>query len=241
MEKGLVSGDNNNSFIGQNSGVCQIEEDTHYNNYSMDGNNYIGKEQPLRLSPKLDGLEDNNWCVSLMMPYSEYRNWAASHQKNIIFFSLAFLIVSILLSYVISRVYVKPIVKGLELIKKPDVDEKCKVFEINDLMEFLAKQDELAEELKGTTKNSTPSSSPIYTTSMYQQFVENINTLSRAERAVFDLYMEGCTATEIAERLFLSINTIKTHNRRIYMKLNVSSRKELLIYIGMMKELDLEE
>ncbi|HHT71892.1 MAG TPA: hypothetical protein GX016_10085, partial [Firmicutes bacterium] len=34
----------------------------------------------------------------------------------------------------------------------------------------------------------------------------------------------------------LSINTIKTHNRRIYMKLNVTSRKELMVYIQLMEE-----
>ena len=48
--------------------------------------------------------------------------------------------------------------------------------------------------------------------------------------------MRGHTAREIAEILCLSINTIKTHNRRIYMKLNVTSRKELMVYIQMMEE-----
>ena len=66
--------------------------------------------------------------------------------------------------------------------------------------------------------------------------MKNIDTLSAAERAVFDLYMRGHTAREIAESLCLSINTIKTHNRRIYMKLNVTSRKELMVYIQMMEE-----
>lgn len=37
----------------------------------------------------------------------------------------------------------------------------------------------------------------------------------------------------------MSINTIKTHNRRIFAKLNVSTRKELLVYIDMMKELNM--
>ena len=48
--------------------------------------------------------------------------------------------------------------------------------------------------------------------------------------------MKGYTAREIADVLCLSINTIKTHNRRIYSKLNVTSRKELMIYIQMMGE-----
>jgi DNA-binding CsgD family transcriptional regulator len=68
--------------------------------------------------------------------------------------------------------------------------------------------------------------------------VKNIKTLSPAERAVFNLYMEGYTAQEIAKILCLSINTIKTHNKRIYSKLNVTSRKELLVYVKMMQEKD---
>ncbi|NLZ90367.1 MAG: helix-turn-helix transcriptional regulator, partial [Clostridiales bacterium] len=66
---------------------------------------------------------------------------------------------------------------------------------------------------------------------------ENIKTLSPSERAVFDLYAEGYTPKQAAEKLFVSINTIKTHNKRIYMKLNVASREELLLYISMLKEI----
>ena len=51
---------------------------------------------------------------------------------------------------------------------------------------------------------------------------------------LYTSYMEGYTAREIADKLYLSINTIKTHNKRIYMKLNVTSRKELMVYVQMM-------
>lgn len=51
---------------------------------------------------------------------------------------------------------------------------------------------------------------------LYREFVKNIDSLSPAEKAVFRLYMEGHTAKEISEILFLSMNTIKTHNRHIY-------------------------
>ena len=44
------------------------------------------------------------------------------------------------------------------------------------------------------------------------------------------------TQKMIAEILCLSINTIKTHNKRIYIKLNVASRRELLLYVEMLKE-----
>lgn len=71
---------------------------------------------------------------------------------------------------------------------------------------------------------------------LLREFAQNIASLSAAERAVFDLYYEGYTAEEIAGKLYLSINTIKTHSKRIYTKLNVSSRKELLVYAAMLKE-----
>ncbi|MBR6625753.1 MAG: helix-turn-helix transcriptional regulator, partial [Mailhella sp.] len=72
----------------------------------------------------------------------------------------------------------------------------------------------------------------------YHTFLANIETLSKAEKAVFDLYVEGFSAPEIAERLHVTIHTVKSHNRRIYAKLNISSRKELLLFINMMKPED---
>ncbi len=75
---------------------------------------------------------------------------------------------------------------------------------------------------------------------LLDEFLAKIKELSPAERAVFDLYVEGHTAKEAAEKLCLSINTIKTHNKKIYMKLNVASRDELLLYISMLKEIGAE-
>jgi DNA-binding CsgD family transcriptional regulator len=66
---------------------------------------------------------------------------------------------------------------------------------------------------------------------MLDSFITNTKKLSRAEADVFNLYLEGYTAQDIALMLSLSVNTIKTHNRRIFAKLNVSSRKELLFLI----------
>ena len=75
---------------------------------------------------------------------------------------------------------------------------------------------------------------------LLEEFVNNTKDLSPAERDVFNLYVQGYTAKEIANILSLSINTIKTHNKRIYMKLNVGSRKELLLYINMLKDIGRE-
>ncbi|WP_081424819.1 helix-turn-helix domain-containing protein [Syntrophomonas wolfei] len=71
--------------------------------------------------------------------------------------------------------------------------------------------------------------------------MENTKNFSPSEHSVFELYVKGHTAKEIADILCLSINTIKTHNKRIYMKLNVSSREELLLYVNMLKEIGIDD
>lgn len=108
--------------------------------------------------------------------------------------------------------------------------ERSGVPEIDDLMDYLAAQDALAQKAEPEASGNEAEDD-----AAFAHFVENITTLSAAERAVFDLYLKGLTAREIAETLYLSINTIKTHNRRIYAKLNVSSRKELMAFIRRMQ------
>ncbi|WP_281422493.1 helix-turn-helix domain-containing protein [Aquimarina litoralis] len=53
--------------------------------------------------------------------------------------------------------------------------------------------------------------------------------LSKQENTVKELILSGKTNKEIANELFISINTVKTHISNIYSKLNISSRKELLV------------
>ena len=50
--------------------------------------------------------------------------------------------------------------------------------------------------------------------------------LTRAEDAVLALLPSGMTNAEIAERLFVSVNTVKTHLRRVFAKLGVRNRRE---------------
>jgi DNA-binding NarL/FixJ family response regulator len=71
--------------------------------------------------------------------------------------------------------------------------------------------------------------------SAFYTFKRNVTRLSQAEEAVYTLYSEGYSAAQIAEKLFVSINTIKSHNKNIYKKLNVTSLKELMVYANMMK------
>lgn len=59
--------------------------------------------------------------------------------------------------------------------------------------------------------------------------------LSTREFNVLMQIYHGKNNPEIAEALFISINTVKTHVRKLYGKLNVSTRWELLVKLRNMK------
>lgn len=52
--------------------------------------------------------------------------------------------------------------------------------------------------------------------------------LSAREAEVVELIARGNTVVHIAELLFVSENTVRTHSKRIYVKLDVHKRQELI-------------
>ncbi|WP_111708647.1 response regulator transcription factor [Lutibacter citreus] len=51
--------------------------------------------------------------------------------------------------------------------------------------------------------------------------------LSKQEQKIFELMNKGLANKEIAENLFISISTVKTHINNIYTKLKINSRKDI--------------
>ena len=58
----------------------------------------------------------------------------------------------------------------------------------------------------------------------------DLGQLSAREREIADLVAKGFTNYEVAKAAFVSVNTVKTHLRRIYQRLGISSRRELRHY-----------
>ena len=52
--------------------------------------------------------------------------------------------------------------------------------------------------------------------------------LTPAERTIYDLYLDGMGTKDVLSKLNITQNTLKYHNKNIYSKLGVSSRKELI-------------
>lgn len=58
----------------------------------------------------------------------------------------------------------------------------------------------------------------------------SLEVLSTREREILPLMMRGLTFYEIALQLNISYETIKSHSKNIYKKLNVKTKRELLKY-----------
>lgn len=217
----------------QNNGTLSIKaSENGIGNYSgSNGAMYAGLHQKINLYPKNTAFSGDEWVVAILIPEKDLR--VTIREQNRRFLSLLFmlLIFSVGTASLISRHQMAPVVGALRMVKNGQVAtyEKTNIQEIDDLFAFLASQDTSDRPASGMGEATTNST-------LFQNFVKNIETLSPAERTVFNLYMKGFTAPEIAEILCLSINTIKTHNKRIYAKLNVTSRKELLLYVQLLRE-----
>lgn len=59
-------------------------------------------------------------------------------------------------------------------------------------------------------------------------FQKGISTLTATEKMIFDLYLEGDGTKDVLSKMNIKENTLKYHNKNIYGKLGVSSRKQLL-------------
>ena len=67
-------------------------------------------------------------------------------------------------------------------------------------------------------------------------FLNGVETLTPTEREVYNSYLEGASTKRIMDTLGIKENTLKFHNKNIYSKLGVSSRKQLFQVYMAIKE-----
>lgn len=207
-----------------------------------EGSIYSGLWREIRLYPKGAALGDRTWAVAAMIPEKDLDNFSMEKSYVIIILLGGLLVLSVVAAVFVSRRYLAPVYKAFDKVKSQGLSdlEKTNILEIDDLFAFLSEQEQPPSPLISETESSAPVSAITeeydVISARFESFLEKLETLTRAERAVFNLYAQGRTAQEITETLILSINTIKTHNRKIYMKLDVTSRKEMMVYVNMLKE-----
>lgn len=199
---------------------------------------FMGLHQEVQLYPKESVYEGEKWAVAVLLPEKDMTSPLFYKKVRLTLLCLVLFIVGVTLSSYISRRYLKPIAEGLDIIKSRDFHRvpATKIPEIDDLIQFLSEQ----KEEPSPEPPQQDGQDGDFSEAIFEEFLKNTKTLSPAERAVFNLYVQGYNAKEITQILCLSINTIKTHNKRIYMKLNVSSREDLLKHVNRLKEMGRE-
>ena len=73
----------------------------------------------------------------------------------------------------------------------------------------------------------SPAEPPAPCNPQHARFLTGVESLTQTERLIYDAYIERITTKEIMASLNITQNTLKFHNKHIYHKLGVSSRKEL--------------
>jgi len=71
--------------------------------------------------------------------------------------------------------------------------------------------------------------------------VEHLPHLTPSERAIYDLYLAGKSTKEVLKEMNIVENTLKFHNKNLYSKLGVSSRKQLIEYSKAINEAAVRE
>lgn len=92
----------------------------------------------------------------------------------------------------------------------------------------------LANASRGTSLGASAQASTLDATTQRCRKLAEKYGLSSRETEVAEFIARGYTGPAIAEALFISENTMRTHNRRIYTKLGIHKKRELLMLIEQM-------
>lgn len=69
----------------------------------------------------------------------------------------------------------------------------------------------------------------------------NVSTLTATEKIIYEYYLDRKPTREVMKALNITENTLKFHNKNIYSKLGVSSRKQLLEYVSALETINKHE
>ncbi len=219
------------------------------------GANYAGKIELIRLYPGSSPYEEEEWVAAILMPQDILHTAVKGNAAYFTLIVVALLLLSVIASVLISRRYLRPVHDALTSIRNRSYDGQSDVpyAEISDLFEFLAANDRAhAQEVQRLDKENKEIRSkfdlaqnhithlseeklPEVDMDSFEQFMQCLCTLTPKERSIFDLYMESKSAKEILVLADINQNTLKYHNKNIYAKLGVTSRKQLLEFAALMK------
>lgn len=120
------------------------------------------------------------------------------------------------ISYIISELFLL----GLSLLLQEEAKKNASVYGNEDVAIDSLNKDS-GSVVDGLTELNV-------NTEEIKMFKNGILNLTATEKMIFDLYLEGNGTKDVLVKMNIKENTLKYHNKNIYSKLGVSSRKHLL-------------
>ncbi|MFA6948846.1 MAG: LuxR C-terminal-related transcriptional regulator [Eubacteriales bacterium] len=211
---------------------------------------FAGNHAELPLYSASSVYAERGFSVVLLTPKAQIAKISRDTNMKYLGGLAVLLLLAVAAAIVLCRRNMKPVKKAFAEVRKSRSvrTEKTRVREIDDLFDFLSERDRENEdklhraeqECKDAIERQEKAAAEVetiheiykneITPQQYAQFARNLHTLTEKECAIYNLYLQGKKAQDIAVSCGISINTVKFHNKNIYDKLGINSRKELLRY-----------
>lgn len=254
-----LAGGGTNSVHKLLSGDLTFEDEGGSFAYASGQNgSYGGLTQQLAIYPKDSPYISDAFFAAVLMPREDLETAVRGNSAYLFIIVLVLFVLSTAASVFVSRRYLRPIIKMFNSVKnKQNNGEAFNISEIDEFFEALAQQSKEQSELLQSAQTQKQKAEEKFASAQklieqlstekvkgfdpdrYAMFCEGIKHLTKTQREIFLLYLEGCSLSDVRERGSFTKDALKWHNREIYAKLGVSSLKELMVYAPVIK-MDME-
>ena len=228
----FVSGEKSATKLFPENAALYLDEGSSlfHGYYTTNHAEFLGLQQELSIYPESSPFYEEQPSCIVIVPKKDIISSITEFNILLVLLLLILVILGIIISIIFSNHYIRPISQSIELIRASNEEEapKTNIQELDGLLSYLTDYKKQLQQKAEQEKHKI---------SCLEQFADHAKALTPAEHCVFQLYIQKLTAKEIADTLCLSINTIKTHTKHIFSKLEISSREELLLYINMLEEI----
>lgn len=129
------------------------------------------------------------------------------------------------ISYIISESFLL----GIHMIMKEN-------HRLKELVQTQTREQETVPEPSQPAESAEAPTEPDEGVDIAEHFTRGLATLTPKEKELFDAYVAGMSTKEILATFNIKENTLKFHNKNLYGKLGVSSRKQLLAVYKQLEE-----
>ena len=136
----LVAGTTDNYFINPVGAMTISKTGDFLQKFSTDQHSFVGLQRSIALNEQGDP-----YAIAVMLPQEEYNHLVKESFTQTLLLLMVMLIFAITCCVFFSKIYLLPILQGLEELKARKNIEDSSVMEINDLLYFLLSQDQAHE------------------------------------------------------------------------------------------------